>query len=176
MGFHEGNTNPHENSVNLATFSAPSFDEGYKDPKIKTHLKKMILDLGFFACFFPPRTRTSPREHNKAWLLAETGPKIIDVDPYSVHSSFRFSLCSQVELEKMKGEEPSSSSCRNFPVSGGSATVFLVKEEIEKSTEEINWSAALSLEKSISPVANTLVRFSYSEIVTATHNFSKGKP
>ncbi|VVA94232.1 unnamed protein product [Arabis nemorensis] len=125
----------------------------------------MILDLGFFACFFPSRARaSSSREHNnKAWLLAETGPKLMDSDPYSVHSSFRFSLCSQVELEKMNREEP---------LSEGSATVLLVKET-ENSTVEMHWSTALSLEKSISPVTNTLVRFSYSEIVTATRNFSK---
>ncbi|CAA7032671.1 unnamed protein product [Microthlaspi erraticum] len=102
----------------------------------------------------------------------------MDSDPYSVHSSFRFSLCSQLELEKMKKEEPSSSSsCQNFPVSERSATVLLVnlENDTEKSTEEMNWSKSLSLEKGISPVANTLVRFSYSEIVTATRNFSKGR-
>ncbi|KFK41063.1 hypothetical protein AALP_AA2G080500 [Arabis alpina] len=121
----------------------------------------MILDLGFLACFFPPRTKAIFREHNKAWLLAETGPKLMDSDPYSVHSSFRFSLCSQEELNR---EEPSSSS----------ATVLLVKET-EKPTVEMNCWTARSLEKSISPVTNTLVRFSYSEIVTATRSFSKGR-
>lgn len=138
----------------------------------------MFLDLGF-SCFLSHRNRASSQEHNKAWLLEETGPKIMDSDPYSVHSSFRFSLCSQPELEKMKKEDPSSSSsCQNFPVSERSATVLLVnlEDEAEKSTEEMNWSKSLSLEKGISPVANTLVRFSYSEIVTATRNFSKGKP
>ncbi|ESQ28684.1 hypothetical protein EUTSA_v10019672mg [Eutrema salsugineum] len=142
----------------------------------------MILDSGF-ACFLSPRARASSQEHNKAWLLEETGPKLMDSDPYSVHSSFRFSLCSQVELEKMKREEPSSSSfsCRNISVTEGPATVLLVNleseaKETEKSTDEMNWSRAVSLEKSISPVANTtLIRFSYSEIVTATRNFSKGR-
>ncbi|CAH8319526.1 unnamed protein product [Eruca vesicaria subsp. sativa] len=135
----------------------------------------MILDLGF-ACFFSDRTREISHEHNKAWLLEETGPKLMDSDPYSGQSSFRFSLCSQVELEKMRREEPSSS-CRNFQVSEGSATVLLVNEvkETDKPTVEMNWSTALSLEKSISPVANTLIRFSYSELVTATRNFSKGR-
>lgn len=136
----------------------------------------MILDLGF-ACFLSGRTRESSHEHNKAWLLEETRPTFMDSDPYSGQSSFRFSLCSQVELEKMRREEPSSS-CRGFQVSEGSATVLLVNEakQTDKPTVEMNWSTALSLEKSISPVANTLIRFSYSEIVTATRNFSKGKP
>ncbi|CAH2065689.1 unnamed protein product [Thlaspi arvense] len=133
-----------------------------------------------FACFLSPRTKASSQEHNKAWLLEETGPKLMDSDPYSVHSSFRFSLCSQVELEKIKREVPSSSSCRNFSVSEGSATVLLVNlendgKETEKSTDEMNWSRAISLEKSISPVANSLIRFSFSEIVTATGNFSNGR-
>ncbi|KAJ4866027.1 Protein kinase superfamily protein [Raphanus sativus] len=135
----------------------------------------MIFDLGF-ACFLSGRTRESSHEHNKAWLLEETRPTFIESDPYSGQSSFRFSLCSQVELEKMRREEPSTS-CQSFQVSEGSATVLLVNEvkETDKPTVELNWSAALSLEKSISPVTNTLVRFSYSEIVTATRNFSKGR-
>ncbi|KAL1215266.1 Protein kinase STUNTED [Cardamine amara subsp. amara] len=142
------------------------------DSTIKTHLKRLILDLGL-ACFFPPR---SSRKHNKAWLLAQTGPKLMESEPHSVQSSFRFNLCSLVELEKMKKEQPLSS-YRNFPVAQGSETVLLVNLENEtvESTDEMNWSKALSLEKSISPVANTLVRFSYSEIVTATRNFSKGR-
>lgn len=136
----------------------------------------MILDLGF-ACFLSGRTRESSHEHNKAWLLEETRPAFIESDPYSGQSSFRFSLCSQVELEKMRREEPSSS-CQSFQVSEGSTTVLLVNEvrETDKPTVEMNWSTALSLEKSISPVTSTLIRFSYSEIVTATRNFSKGKP
>ncbi|RID55383.1 hypothetical protein BRARA_G02649 [Brassica rapa] len=135
----------------------------------------MILDLGF-ACFLSGRTRESSHEHNKAWLLEETRPTFIESDPYSGQSSFRFSLCSQVELEKMRREQPSSS-CQSFQVSEGSATVLLVNEvkETDKPTVEMNWSTALSLEKSISPVTNTLIRFSYSEIVTATRNFSKGR-
>ncbi|KAL1223172.1 Protein kinase STUNTED [Cardamine amara subsp. amara] len=141
------------------------------DSTIKTHLKRLILDLGL-ACFFPPR---SSRKHNKAWLLAQTGPKLMESELHSVQSSFRFNLCSLVELEKMKKEQPLSS-YRNFPVAQGSETVLLVNLENEtvESTDEMNWSKALSLEKSISPVANTLVRFSYSEIITATRNFSKG--
>ncbi|CAN7087013.1 unnamed protein product [Brassica oleracea var. botrytis] len=135
----------------------------------------MILDLGF-ACFLSGRTRESSHEHNKAWLLEETRPAFIESDPYSGQSSFRFSLCSQVELEKMRREEPSSS-CQSFQVSEGSTTVLLVNEvrETDKPTVEMNWSTALSLEKSISPVTSTLIRFSYSEIVTATRNFSKGR-
>ncbi|KAG7589093.1 Protein kinase domain [Arabidopsis suecica] len=141
------NTNSHEN-----------------DTEIKTHLRKMILDLGFGCFLLPP---TSSCEDNKAWLLAETGPKFIDSEPRSLQSSFRFSLCLQVE-------QPSSS-YRNFQVSEGSETVLLVNLENETGelTNEMNFSRGLSLEKSISPVANTLVRFSYSELLTATRNFSK---
>ncbi|ANM59624.1 Protein kinase superfamily protein [Arabidopsis thaliana] len=148
------NTNPQDNNL-----------------EIKTHLKKMILDLGF-PCFVPPRT--SSREDNKAWLLAETEPKLIDSEQHSLQSSFRFSLCSQLELEKIKKEKPSLS-YRNFPVSEGSETVLLVNLENETGelTGEMNWSRGLSLEKSISPVADSLIRFSYRELLTATRNFSK---
>lgn len=209
MGFYEGasvhpRNQENTNSVNIpiltSSSSSPDLDGDDNDKKgIKTLLKTMIFDLGF-ACFLPPIAGSSSidnssnnnnnnnngggGENNKAWLLAETAPENMNPDPHSVHSSFRFSLCSQIELEKMKGEEPSlsaSSSCRNLTVSGGSTTVLMVnlengvKETTGNSTDDLRWTRARSLEKSISPVANTLVRFSYGEIVAATRNFSKGK-
>ncbi|CAH2079664.1 unnamed protein product [Thlaspi arvense] len=206
MGFYEGasvhprnpETNLQDNSVNipiLTSSSSPDLDGDYNEKGIKTRLKKMIFDLGF-ACFLPPPAGSSSiensgnnegggsgGENNKAWLLAETAPENMNPDPHSVHSSFRFSLCSQIELEKMKGGESSlsaSSSSRNLSVSGGSATVLMVNlengvKETGNSTDDLRWTRARSLEKSISPVANTLVRFSYGEIVAATRNFSKGR-
>ncbi|KAG2307391.1 hypothetical protein Bca52824_027139 [Brassica carinata] len=203
MGFYEGGVvhprNPETNlpgsSLNtpiLTSTSSPDLAGDANEKGLKTRLKKMIFDLGL-ACFLPPPAGPSSIENagnngsggdnNKAWLLAETAPENINHDPHSVHSSFRFSLCSQIELEKMKGEAPSlsaSSSCRNLSVSGGSATVLMVNlengvKETGKSTEDLTWTRARSLEKSISPVANTLVRFSYGEIVAATRNFSKGR-
>ncbi|VVB09119.1 unnamed protein product [Arabis nemorensis] len=195
MGFYEGASvhpkNPDKNPPILTCSLSPSSQDldgdNNSEKGIKTRLKKMIFDLGF-ACFLPPPppARSSSisnngggGENNKAWLLAETAPENMNPDPHSVHSSFRFSLCSQIELEKMKGEEPSlsaSSSCRNLSVSGGSATVLMVNlENGVKETDDLRWTRARSLEKSISPVANTLVRFSYGQIVAATRDFSKGR-
>ncbi|CAA7026683.1 unnamed protein product [Microthlaspi erraticum] len=206
MGFYEGaSVHPRNSDTNLPILTSSSSplasDLGgeYNDRGLKTLLKKMIFDFG--SCFLPPSssiersgsngnsggggssTSGGGGENNKAWLLAETAPENMNPDPHSVHSSFRFSLCSHIELEKLKGEEPSlsaSSSCRNLSVSGGSTTVLMVNlengvKETGKSTDDLRWTRARSLEKSISPVANTLVRFSYDEIVAATRNFSKGR-
>ncbi|KAG5229855.1 hypothetical protein OIU78_029546 [Salix suchowensis] len=132
------------------------------------------------ACFLPSESdetikkrnnRNGNLEHNKAWLLAESGgcgsgSELTNADPHSVHSSFRFSLCSQVELESMNMN------------SSTSATVLLVNLDSglnETRTKELKWKRIQSLERSISPVANSLVRFSYSEILAATNNFSKGR-
>ncbi|CAN8232884.1 unnamed protein product [Cochlearia groenlandica] len=196
MGFYEGaSVHPKNSETNIPILTDLEVEEEEeeKDKGIKTLLKKMIFDLGF-SCFLPPPSRSASGnngggggsgggENNKAWLLAETAPENINQDPHSVHSSFRFSLCSQIELEKMKGEEghsslSASSSCRNLTVSGvGSATVLMVNLEngVKEKTDDFRWKRAKSLEKSISPVANTLVRFSYGEIVAATRNFSKGR-
>ncbi|PKI54384.1 hypothetical protein CRG98_025171 [Punica granatum] len=85
-------------------------------------LKNMVWDLlGLSSCFLPTSSTSSSSspsssrnqkkahgrglkkqslEQNKAWLLAESGgPELTGVEPQSVHSSFRFSFCSQVELE-----------------------------------------------------------------------------
>lgn len=141
----------------------------------------MVWDLGL-ACFIPlSRRRRSDEdqkeevkagnnlENNKAWLLAESGgcgAELNSAEPQSVHSSFRFSFCSQVELESMHVNKSSS------------ATVLMVNLDngmMDSRSRELKWKRIESLERSISPVAHSLVRFSYAEIVAATRNFSKGK-
>ncbi|KAG8659768.1 hypothetical protein MANES_02G075200v8 [Manihot esculenta] len=138
----------------------------------------MVWELGL-PCFLPngsnksnksSKIRNANLEHNKAWLLAESGgcagPELTNADPQSVHSSFRFSLCSQVELESMNMN------------SSAFATVLLVNLDNglnETRAKELKWRRIQSLERNISPVANSLVRFSYSEILAATCNFSKGR-
>nr|XP_043606598.1 pto-interacting protein 1-like [Erigeron canadensis] len=145
--------------------------------KVKNFLQKMIWDFGF-ACFFPTiankykkdemkkKIMVNNLENNKAWLLAESGGCVTTTtngEPHSVHSSFRFSLCSQVELESMSS----------------SATVLMVNLDnglIEPTrSQELKWTRIESLERSISPVAHTLIRFSYAEVISATNNFSKGR-
>lgn len=82
-------------------------------------------------------------------------------------SFFRFSFCSQVELESMN--------VANFNPS--SATVLMVNLDnglTDSRSRELKWKRIESLERSISPVAHTLIRFSYGEILYATRNFSKG--
>lgn len=152
--------------------------------KFKSLFHKMVWEFGL-NCFVPTRLRSTDKhdhddervkendglnlnrlENNKAWLLAESGgAELTNADPHSVHSSFRFSLCSQVELESMT-------------VNTCSATVLMVNLDngsIESRSQELKWGRIESLEKSISPVAHSLVRFSYAQIVSATRNFSKDR-
>lgn len=82
-------------------------------------------------------------------------------------SFFRFSFCSQVELESMNVGNLNPSS----------ATVLMVNLDnglTDSRSRELKWKRIESLERSISPVAHTLIRFSYGEILYATRNFSKG--
>lgn len=61
--------------------------------------------------------------------------------------------------------------------SSSAATVLMVNLDngvSESKAKEIKCRRMESLEKSISPVAHSLIRFSYAEIVSATRNFSKG--
>lgn len=157
------------------------YSDDEEEVKFRSWLHKMVWDLGL-ACFIPPRRRqlsdeevkeknkgNNNLEHNKAWLLAESGgcgAELNSAEPQSVHSSFRFSFCSQVELESMNVNKSSS------------ATVLMVNLDngmMDSRSRELKWKRIESLERSISPVAHSLVRFSYSEIVAATRNFSKGK-
>ncbi|KDP33158.1 hypothetical protein JCGZ_13423 [Jatropha curcas] len=181
MGFFEGScTNPREPPNGLCSCSSTSTDLycDHNELKVKALVTKMVWRLGF-ACFHPNEKSKSNKsskiknvnlEHNKAWLLAESGgcggAELTNADPQSVHSSFRFSFCSQVELESMNMN------------SSASATVLMVNLDNglnETKAKELKWRRIQSLERSISPVANSLVRFSYSEIVAATLNFSKGR-
>ncbi|XP_022990961.1 probable serine/threonine-protein kinase PBL7 [Cucurbita maxima] len=160
----------------------------YNEVKIRTLLRKMIWERGF-ACILPPACfrrknqgiqddehpnvegKNENLEHNKAWLLAESGAcggELFNSDPQSVHSSFRFSFCSQIELETM-----------NIASSTPPATVLMVNLDngmmAEALNKELKWRRIESLEKSISPVAHTLIRFSFREILSATRNFSTGR-
>ncbi|XVF71451.1 hypothetical protein PTKIN_Ptkin12aG0038600 [Pterospermum kingtungense] len=188
MGFYDEactNSRPTKNglaALYAATSTSPTDDcSDYNELKIKSFLRKMIWDFGF-GCVLPDSQRKRSGEnqknngekkgrnleHNKAWLLAESGggAELNSTEPQSVHSSFRFSLCSQVELEAMNASSLSS------------ATVLMVNLDngvSEDRAKELKWKRIESLERSISPVANSLVRFCYGEIVSATRNFSKGR-
>ncbi|KAL7101635.1 hypothetical protein ACP275_08G066000 [Erythranthe tilingii] len=149
--------------------------------KFKSLLHKMIWDFGL-GCVIPPRRRrlrssSAAAENeeeekdvggggNKAWLLAESGGCGAE-EPHSVHSSFRFSFCSQVEVESMAVNNSCSATVLMVNLDNGFLTDFKSKE--------LKWRRIESLERSISPLAHSLIRFSYSEILSATRNFSKGR-
>lgn len=147
-----------------------------KRNKLRTFLEKTMWDF-FFACVGVPSggnndfngLRKTTLEHNKVWLLAESGAELASGEPQSVHSSFRFSFCSQVEVESFD-----MSSSASVSAAAAAATVLMVNLEYESQVREMKWRRILSLQRSISPVVNTLIRFSYDEILSATHNFSKG--
>ncbi|KAG6743218.1 hypothetical protein NC652_038570 [Populus alba x Populus x berolinensis] len=188
MGFCQGtcgNTKEPSNistcdALSASTIIAKDYSFDYDNElKMKGFLSKMFWKSGL-ACFLPnesdgtikkSNSKNGSLEHNKAWLLAESGgcgsgSELTNSDPHSVHSSFRFSLCSQVELESMNMN------------SSASATVLMVNLDNglnETRAKELKWRRIQSLERSIFPVANSLVRFSYREILAATNNFSKGR-
>ncbi|KAG4935001.1 hypothetical protein GLYMA_18G039400v4 [Glycine max] len=179
MGLSQGPCTDSRDLSNAPTLVVDHYCD-YNKLKFRTFLRKMFWEFGL-ACVANPsrRRRSSERssaygkktnlEHNKAWLLAESGgcgAELTNADPQSVHSSFRFSFCSQVELESLN---MSSSSA---------ATVLMVNLDngmSESRAREMKWRRMESLEKSISPVAHSLIRFSYGEIMSATRNFSKGR-
>ncbi|KAK7321503.1 hypothetical protein VNO77_32221 [Canavalia gladiata] len=146
----------------------------HKSLKFRSFLRKVIWDFAL-ACVAVPCGGNSDHnglkkttlEQNKEWLLAEPGAELACADPQSVHSSFRFSFCSQVEVESFHMSSSSSSSA--------AATVLMVNLEYESQVREMKWRRLQSLEKCTSPVVNTLVRFNYAEILSATRNFSKGR-
>ncbi|GKA18427.1 probable serine/threonine-protein kinase PBL7 [Tanacetum coccineum] len=149
MGMTQFNStqNPLPVSSSLVNFDDNDDDEIYhyneeKDMKFKNFIQKMIWDFGF-ACFFPTISKKKDEmrkkmvhncEHNKAWLLAESGGCAVgglanNAEPHSVHSSFRFSLCSQVELESMS-------------VNSSSSTVLMVNLDnglIEPRSQSFKW-------------------------------------
>ncbi|XP_059642769.1 probable serine/threonine-protein kinase PBL7 [Cornus florida] len=173
---------PQHNPIDSNTSLSNDQYCGDNERRIETLVRKMIWEFGL-GCFLPPRLRrrspgrdqregeknSSNLENNKAWLLAESGgcgPELTNADPQSVHSSFRLTICSQVELESMNVTNPSS------------ATVLMVNLDNglnESRSSELKWRRIESLERTISPVAHTLIRFGYAEILSATHNFSKGR-
>ncbi|KAJ8544838.1 hypothetical protein K7X08_017421 [Anisodus acutangulus] len=148
----------------------------------------MIWDMGL-SCIIPLRRRRisiknqneekindKNLEHNKAWLLAEGGgcggPELINADPYSVHSSFRFTLCTHVEVDQSMNVNNNSSCSSN-----SATTVLMVNLDnglTDPNSQEIKWRKVESLERNISPVVHSLIRLSYNEIASATRNFSKG--
>ncbi|XP_073147469.1 pto-interacting protein 1-like isoform X1 [Henckelia pumila] len=148
------------------------------DVKSKSFLYKLIWEFGL-GCVIPRPRRLdgenldggscggSVLENNNAWLLAESGGCGAE-EPHSVHSSFRFSICSQVELETMA----LSNGC-------SSTTVLMVNLDDgflnDSKSRELKWRRIQSLERNISPAARSLIRFSYTEILLATRNFSKGR-
>ncbi|XP_057784291.1 probable serine/threonine-protein kinase PBL7 [Salvia miltiorrhiza] len=143
--------------------------------KFKSLLYKMFWDFGL-GCVIPRRQRRSSGkneekggrslDHNKAWLLAESGGCAAE-EPHSVHSSFRFSLCSQVELESMTVNRSNTATVLMVNLDSGLLT--------DSKSQDLKWRRIESLERSISPVAHSLIRFSYSDILSATRNFSKGR-
>lgn len=100
-------------------------------------------------------------------MLAESGGDLANGEPHSVHSSFRFSICSQVELDSIKAT--------NFAPSTTVLMVNLDSNLSDSHSHELKWRRIEYLEKSISPIANSLIRFSYGEILSATRNFSQGR-
>ncbi|XP_061367901.1 probable serine/threonine-protein kinase PBL7 [Gastrolobium bilobum] len=183
MGFSEGictdrgnpsnapDTSPH---VSSSAVTEDLFD--YKRLKFRNFLRKMIWEIAFACVPVPYRDKNdgdgfkkTTLEHNEAWLLAESGgceAELASADPQSVHSSFRFSFRSQVEDESFNMCSSSSAAA---------ATVLMVNLEYVSRAREMKWRRMESLEKSISPVVNTLTRFNYNEILSATRNFSKGR-
>ncbi|XP_058079306.1 probable serine/threonine-protein kinase PBL21 [Magnolia sinica] len=109
-------------------------------------------------------------ENNKTWLLGESGGvQMESVDPQSTHSSFRFSFGSQAELESLS-------------LNSTTTTVIMVNLEkgsnegaVETRCRELQMRRIESLERNISSVACSLVRFTFAEIRSATKDFCRGK-
>ncbi|URE39504.1 proline-rich receptor-like protein kinase [Musa troglodytarum] len=122
------------------------------------------------------RQRKRGEVENKSWLLAEARAEAeAAADPGSVHSSFRFSFGSQTEAEE---------TMENAATPTATAVLLLVSLEDEgdrlgngdaHSNKRRQRQGLEVLERSISSAAADLVRFSYSEIRSATRGFSKGR-
>ncbi|XP_058108177.1 probable serine/threonine-protein kinase PBL21 [Magnolia sinica] len=133
------------------------------------------MKWGVILMIFSGRRRSGSCQRDEDdWLLANLDTKfkgdIETVDPQSVHSSFRFSFSSQLELDSSSSNSSSG------------ATVLLMNLE-EGPPDEMARSRSIglkmqrveSLERTISSVTATLVRFNYNEIRSATNSFSKGR-
>ncbi|KAM2967644.1 hypothetical protein FF1_027883 [Malus domestica] len=151
----------------------------YNDHIIKTLVKKMFREFGL-SCFLPPPHKKSNQktpvddgsnnnkkkklEHNKAWLLVESSGCVAELenaDPHSVNSFFKLTFCSQVELDSMN---------TSFSTVATVLMVNLGNGMSESKAKEVKLRRFESMERSISPMAYTLIRFSYSEILAATRN------
>ncbi|KAJ6816595.1 putative serine/threonine-protein kinase PBL7 [Iris pallida] len=113
---------------------------------------------------------------NKSWLLAaEEGERHEEEEEeeemvsHSVHSSFRFSFGSQGDAEEA-GLRPPAAVLLLVNLEDGAE-----EEEEEVKMEGRKWTKLQSLERSISPVSGSLVRFSYSQIRAATQDFCRGR-
>ncbi|CAN1141281.1 Serine/threonine-protein kinase PBL27 [Linum perenne] len=79
---------------------------------------------------------TTNSENHKAWLLAESGGggAVITTsnasEPQSVHSSFRFSFCSQVELDSMNIPLRIFCHCANGRVLGRGALSYVFRGRV----------------------------------------------
>ncbi|KAK8971317.1 putative LRR receptor-like serine/threonine-protein kinase [Platanthera guangdongensis] len=129
------------------------------------------------------RGRNPGGRENNSWLLAEAGGEPSEAEPQSVHSSFRFSFGSQAEAEaEAEADLP--------PVTAATVLLLLSVEDEEDVAEPERrkldskvpvveypqqWRRMESLERSIAPAAGGLMRFSYSQIRSATRDFSIGK-
>ncbi|KAF7851394.1 hypothetical protein BT93_L4013 [Corymbia citriodora subsp. variegata] len=186
MGLSQETCTDTERPRNESSAPAPishRYTDHQNESRLRTLLRKMVGEFGL-SCFRPLKKRQSRDdaegedtdgrlENNKAWLLAESsggggrGPDLANADPQSVHSSFRFTFCSRVELEPF-----------SINASAVGTTVLMLNLDNglgECDAQELKWRRVESLEKNIAPVANSLIRFGYSEILSATRNFSKGR-
>lgn len=148
-------------------------------------LKKMVTGLSLMLSIFRKKSWLGRRRRkaeeidggleNKSWLLAEAGggkgDSLEDEEGLnSVHSSFRFSFGSQAEAEE-GGLRPGAAAA------SAAATVLLLvnlEDDGAEFRERQKLGRLESLERSISPVAEMLVRFSFAQIRAATRDFCRG--
>nr|XP_010926481.1 probable serine/threonine-protein kinase PBL21 [Elaeis guineensis] len=162
-----------------AAASAVAGDSPPPSPEVvdvKASCRKIAWSLGLMLSRASTITRRRKRggmgneccvsENNKSWLLADARAETeAEADAQSMHSSFRFSFGSQGEASSV-----------------ATATTVLMLVNLEDEGEELGrdegmgeWRRLESLERSISPVAGALVRYSYAEIQSATQAFSRGR-
>ncbi|KAL9231283.1 hypothetical protein vseg_006529 [Gypsophila vaccaria] len=144
-----------------------------KSVRLKSVLMKLILEYGG-SCLVPKimnknsDSRKPNAENNKAWLLAESGGDMADSEPHTVHSSFRFSICSQLEIDSINIAAHTTVLMVNLDTTHNNVTH-------SADSKEVKWGRIESLENSISPLSAALLRFSFHHILSATCNFSPGR-